>query len=135
MDLERSPRSWFLDDDLQVLISPSSRASYAGIEEGLAIANDLTGNPWVVDTASATPITTDDVFLDTIRWVGATTAGHQAIVKDNKTSPATVYEGLANGANFIDERSFGAEYAGPRRVVGGLAVTTLGSGKLYIYLA
>ena len=42
---------------------------------------------------------------------------------------------LASGANFIDERSFGAEYAGPRRVVGGLAVTTLGSGKLYIYLA
>ena len=75
------------------------------------------------------------MFLDTIRWVGATTAGHQAIVKDNKTSPDTVYEGLANGANFIDERSFGAEYAGPRRVVGGLAVTTLESGKLYIYLA
>lgn len=34
-----------------------------------------------------------------------------------------------------DERSFGAEYSGPRRVVGGLAVTTLGSGKLYLYLA
>ena len=99
------------------------------------MANDLTGNPWVVDTASATPITTDDVFLDTIRWVGATTAGHQAIVKDNKGTPDTIYEGLASGANFIDERSFGAEYAGPRRVVGGLAVTTLSSGKLYIYFA
>ena len=46
-----------------------------------------------------------------------------------------ILRGLANGANFIDERSFGAEYAGPRRVVGGLAVTTLESGKLYIYLA
>ena len=99
------------------------------------MANDLTGNPLVIDTASATPIMTDDVYLDAIRWVGATTAGHQAVVKDNKTSPDTVYEGLASGANFIDERSFGAEYAGPRRVVGGLAVTTLGSGKLYIYLA
>ena len=86
--------------------------------------NDLTGNPWVIDTASATPVTTDDVYLDTIRWVGATTAGHQALVKDNKPSPDTLYESLANGANFIDERSFGAEYSGPRRVVGGLAVTT-----------
>ena len=135
MDCERSPRSRISDDDLQVSLSSSSRASYAGIEEGLAIANDLTGNPWVVDTASATPITTDDVYLDTIRWVGATTAGHQAIVKDNKGTPDTIYEGLASGANFIDERSFGAEYAGPRRVVGGLSVTTLGSGKLYIYFA
>ena len=50
-------------------------------------------------------------------------------------TPDIIYEGLANGANFIDERSFGAEYSGPRRVMGGLAVTTLGSGKLYIYLA
>lgn len=99
------------------------------------MANDLTGNPWVIDTASSTPVTTEDVYLDAIRWVGATTAGHQAVVKDNKGTPDTIYEGLANGANFIDERSFGAEYSGPRRVVGGLAVTTLGSGKLYIYLA
>ena len=40
-----------------------------------------------------------------------------------------------SGANFIDERSFGAEYAGPRRVVAGIKVTTLGSGKVYLHLA
>ena len=135
MDLERRPCSGFLVDDVQVSVSSSAGASNAGIEEGLAIANDLTGNPLVIDTASATPIMTDDVYLDAIRWVGATTAGHQAVVKDNKGTPDTIYEGLANGANFIDERSFGAEYSGPRRVVGGLAVPTLDSGKLYIYLA
>ena len=78
---------------------------------------------------------TDDVYLDAIRWVGATTAGHQAVVKDNKGTPDIIYESLSNGANFIDERSFGAEYSGPRRVVGGRAVTTLGRGQLYIYLA
>ena len=42
------------------------------------MANDLTGNPLVIDTASATPIMTDDVYLDAIRWVGATNSDRLA---------------------------------------------------------
>ena len=97
------------------------------------MANDLDHNPWVVDTASATLLTTEDVYLEALRWVGATVDGHQVLVKDG--SGNIIFESLANGANFIDERSFGAEYSGPRRVVGGIAVSTLASGKLYIHLA
>ena len=97
------------------------------------MANDTDHNPWVIDTASSTLITAEDVYLDAIRWVGATTASHQCIIQDGNSN--VIYEGLASGANFIDERSFGAEYAGPRRVVAGIKVTILGSGKVYLHLA
>ena len=71
------------------------------------MANDLDHNPWVIDTASGTLITAEDVYLDAIRWVGATTASHQCVIQDGNSN--VIYEGLASGANFIDERSFGAE--------------------------
>jgi len=97
------------------------------------MANDTDHNPWVIDTASGTLITAEDVYLDAIRWVGATTAGHQCVIQDGNSN--VIFESLANGANFIDERSFGAEYTGPRRVIAGIKVTTLGSGKVYLHLA
>lgn len=98
------------------------------------MANDLTGNTWKIDTASATPIITQDVYIESIRWVGATTAGHAAIVTDNRTSPDTKFSSLANGANFIDEKSYiGAP--SNSRCLGGIIVPTLDSGILYIDLA
>lgn len=88
------------------------------------MANDTSINPWVIDTASAIPITTDVLRIARIRWVGASAAGHQAVLKDKNGK--VVYESVANGANFVEDKPLAI------RVVFGLACTTLGSGKLYL---
>lgn len=93
------------------------------------MANDLTKNPWIVDTAGATPLTTDKILVRKIRWTGATTSGHTAVVKDGQAR--NVFESVATvtGSNTPEDVSFFGEEGNFR----GLAVTTLASGKLYIY--
>jgi hypothetical protein len=99
------------------------------------MANDLTGNTWKIDTASATPIITQDVYINSIRWIGATTAGHEAKITDNNgASPDIKYSAFADGANFIDEKNYVGAPANSR-CVGGIIVPTLGSGILYIDIA
>lgn len=97
------------------------------------MANSLTGNPWICDTASATPITRLQVRIAKLRWIGtaATAAGDRCIVKDARATPRIIWESIATGANFTtDSDAFGSEGN-----FNGLAVTTLGSGLLYIYYA
>jgi len=63
------------------------------------MANDLTGNPWRIDTPTTFSLCTGlHLRLKHIRWVAATTAGHQAILVDD--SSALVWRGVASGANF-----------------------------------
>ena len=92
------------------------------------MANDLTANPWVVDTASATAITADKIRVDKFRWIGGTTAGHTCIVKNS--AGKTVWSSIAAGANFIDDSSNASAHLFDCK---GIAVTTLASGILYIY--
>lgn len=91
------------------------------------MANELRDHVWVVDTASATLVEATSMRIQTIRWIGATTAGHEAIIKNGRGK--IVWASVANAANFLDE-SHGLDF----RTQDGFAVTTLGSGLLYIYL-
>lgn len=91
------------------------------------MANDFTGNPWQVDTAAV--LTTERVRVRGIRWVGGTTAGHTAVIKDNKSD--TVWSSVAAGANNVESDLF----ADRGMNFDGLNVTTIASGVLYIELA
>lgn len=96
------------------------------------MANDLTNNPWVVDTAAATVLSADRLRLVTIRWVGATDAGHTAVVTN--AAGKVVWAGNAGSADHSEESQLpGYRTKGLDTV--GLVVPTLGSGKLYITLA
>lgn len=64
--------------------------------------------------------------IKNIRWVGATTAGHACVIQD--ADGVTYWESLASGANYVEsdlaERHWQKDFQ----------VTTLASGRLYIYL-
>lgn len=61
-----------------------------------------------------------------LRWINATTAGHQLVVKD--TAGNTWFESTADGAYFIDIHPVFS-------IMDGIVVETMGSGKLYVYVA
>jgi hypothetical protein len=89
-------------------------------------ANDTSINPWVLDTASGTAVQTGNIKVSCIRWVGATTAGHQAILTDN--AGKVVWEEVAAGSNFSTSECV------PLFFTGGLKLTKPGSGKVYLYV-
>lgn len=90
------------------------------------MANNLTGNPWIIDTPGAGLLVSGDVDVKMLRWVGATTAGHQAIAQNGLSQ--VEWEDVAAGANYSTSEE------GPFFFAQGLKVTTLASGKLYIYV-
>ena len=93
------------------------------------MANVTDNNPWVLDTTGV--ITTEDVYVAKLRWVGGTTAGHTAVVHDKNSK--VEYEALATGANNLDEIDFSGEIASAK-LFRGFDLETLSSGKLYVYL-
>ena len=94
------------------------------------MANDLTGNPLYIDTASATPLATQRFDVIKIRWVSvAAAAAHQAVVQSQ--SGAAAWASCAVGANYIDSDAW--EKDNPL-VLNGLLVPTLTSGALYIHV-
>lgn len=94
------------------------------------MANDLTKNPWVVDTAAAGAILTAWADVRSIQWIGATTAGHEAVVQDQ--DGRVIWRRLAQGANQNFETEFEGRFG---RRINGLIVPTLASGTLYITFA
>lgn len=95
------------------------------------MSNDVTGNPLVIDTASATAITAYSFTAWAIRWVNGTTAGHTISVQDRhgKVKYATV----AAAANYVEE----SHLVSPKNeslLFDGLLVPTLASGTIYIYV-
>jgi hypothetical protein len=90
------------------------------------MANDLTKNPWIIDTPSALGLTELVLKVKSLRWVGATTAGHECVVQDGKGRVR--WTSVADGANFVDSDLVEQEDAGWP----GLIVPTLDSGTLYL---
>lgn len=89
------------------------------------MANDVSGNPLILDTANTSAVVDPrGLIIDKFRWVGATTAGHQAVVKDGRGK--VIFDSVADAANFVDESH-------DRAVAKGLIMHTLASGKIYIY--
>lgn len=93
------------------------------------MANDISNLVWVIDTASATPITVALTMLDRVRWVSSgASAGDAVVIKDNSSTPRVIFETRATGANYVEES---LALKGQR--LNGVAITTLTSGKLYLY--
>jgi hypothetical protein len=102
-------------------------------EEGLAIANLFYETTYCLDTpgttllkyiAGANPGTV--LNIKGIRWVGATTAGHACIIQ--REDNLVYWESLASGANYIESDTI------ERQWQQNFKLTTLGSGRVYIYL-
>lgn len=94
------------------------------------MANNLTGFFMLIDTPGGGALLTEPVSIQKIRWVGATTAGHTAVVADSNNN--VFWESVASGANYVESEDFSTLNLSQRGMVG-LKVPTLGSGKLEIY--
>ena len=86
------------------------------------MSDDLTSNPWVVDTTGTK--TSAEIRISRIAWKNATTLNHTVLVVDGNGK--TIFEDFASGATYNVSEPIG-------RVYTGLAVSTINSGKLYIY--
>jgi len=85
------------------------------------MGDNLTGNPWVIDSAGAK--TSAEIRIDRIAWKNATALNDTVLVVDG--SGHTIFEDFASGATYNTSQPIGRFYTG-------LTVTTLSSGKLYI---
>jgi hypothetical protein len=85
------------------------------------MADDLDGNPWVIDTTGAK--TSKEVRIDRIAWKNATTLDHTVLIVDG--SGKVIFEDFASGATYNTSQPIGRDYTG-------VTVQTLSSGKLYI---
>jgi hypothetical protein len=94
------------------------------------MANNLTGNPWLIDTVTAGSLCPGQtIHIKTVRWEEATTAGHIAELQDD--SGAVVWRSIASGANFVEAELIENKVnLGNGR--GGLRASVLGSGRLLI---
>jgi len=91
------------------------------------MSNLIDRDPMIIDTPGVSVLRTDPIRVRGIRWVGATTAGHQAIVTDQFGT--IKWHSIANGGNNVEGDRLDNE-----RLWSGLIVPTLESGKLYIEL-
>lgn len=93
------------------------------------MANDISNSPLVIDTASATAITTRTFTAYMIRWVsGSAAAGDLATVQDR--NGRVKWASVAAGANYVEETQWVKKYL----IFDGLIVPTLTSGTVYIYI-
>ena len=93
------------------------------------MANDISNNPLIVDTAGASAITSRTFKAYKIRWVGGTTASHTAVIQNAAGRQLIKFQ--ANGADYSESESFPDD---SRLVFEGLIVPTLGSGEIHIYV-
>lgn len=92
------------------------------------MANAIDRTPIVLDTVANNIYTTTTSWAK-VRWVGATTAGHAATITN--AAGHVVWTSVAAGANNVEIDTF----VTPRPLIaqGGLNVTVLNSGILYLY--
>lgn len=85
------------------------------------MADDLTSNPWVIDSTG--PKTSGEVRIDRISWKNVTSASHTVLIVDG--AGKTIFEDFASGSLYTTSQPI-------RRLYTGVTVSTLSSGKLYI---
>jgi len=90
------------------------------------MANELNGNPWLVDTAAT--ITTSNVFVKRMVWT-PTTDGDDILVESNDGSNLWSYKAVAGDAS--EQIAYSREFDCN---VNGITVTTIDNGTLYIYV-
>ena len=86
-----------------------------------------TSLPVVVSSAGNSVVVSNDISIDKVRWVGATTAGHQVEVKDQFGN--SKFKSIATGANYVESETFSTPLES-----NGIVVPTLDSGVLYVYI-
>ena len=87
-----------------------------------------TGTRVLTITSSTDALSTGTVYLvDSIRWVGATAAGHSCEVCDGAGN--VIFYSVANAANFVDGWVFDEKW------IDGLEFTTMSSGQVTLYLS
>ena len=93
------------------------------------MSNVFQATEWIIDTASTgTILTTDPVRVKGIRWVGASTAGHGAVVADQ--TGKVKWRSVASGANYVESDLI---MTTPGTTPwNGLLVPILSSGSLFI---
>lgn len=94
------------------------------------MANDVTRNPLVLDTATANILLTKRFTVLKIRWVSeGANAGDNVVLEDQDGNK--VWESVAAGADYVESESWPWE-----KPLGfnGLAPPTLDSGTIYMYV-
>ena len=95
----------------------------------LTTAAGLSLNPWRLDTPTTFSLCTGlHLRIKHIRWVGATTAGHQCILNDDSSN--IVWDAVASGANFEESDLHYNEVRIDRPI--GLFASALQSGRVYV---
>ena len=89
------------------------------------MANDVTINPIRLDTVSSGAIDSIRRFVKSVRWVGGTTAGHTATIKNGAGVVKWTTE--AAGANTVEADLIEDWWEG-------LDMDVLGSGIIYVYI-
>lgn len=94
------------------------------------MANDVNGNPLVLDTAHATlPVLSGKRRVQGFRWTSpSASAAHACTLQDG--AGRTLFSSVAAGANHRDESMLAWPIT-----VDGLKLPTLASGLLLVYLA
>lgn len=89
------------------------------------MANTFSEHTWKIDTAGATLIDSQKLYVKSIRWVApAAVAGNTAVVQNSAS--AVLWESVATGANYTEEAVVEAWWES------GFKVPTLAAGILYI---
>jgi len=96
------------------------------------VSNNLSGNPWLVDTAAATDLTvtvfgrSTRIKVKSIRWdAESAAAGNNVVVQD--AAGRKIWGATATGANYSESEMV-------EHWVSGLAVPTLDAGQVAITL-
>lgn len=93
------------------------------------MANDLTQNPWIVDTPGVAVLYANPWSPSKIYWENPTTIGHILVVKDKDDNIIlSLRAEVANGSQVFDFQQW------PGSWFNGIKVTDLQSGKANIYL-
>lgn len=91
-------------------------------------ANDLTGNPLILDTAASTVITTGSYRVTSIVWACGTACAAADLLLLKNQAGAVVVDLVASAINTNYTITFPAPLS-----VSGLILTTIGHGKVYLY--
>jgi hypothetical protein len=94
------------------------------------MANNIASNPLIIDTPGPGLITEKRLIILDIRWVGATTAGHQCVITDSQD--VVKWVSVADAVNFVDDCNPGG-FEGT--FWDGLKVPIMGSGVLYLTIS
>lgn len=95
------------------------------------MANNLNFNPWLLDTTSSTAVVTYDLVIQKLRVSSMTATSGLFQVTDQYNN--VIWEGVAGAASYTEESDFNHMRTGQGYLAHGLKLTSLSSGKLFVY--